>query len=524
MAKNTDYIYLEEIKNLSKKFQENVKVLFKGHDRIEYPLSQDILDKIGQIQIRENDDDYTIFKYQDVLNKLWSKLISSAIIALRFFDKREPFMNAGMQKIPHAYGIDSLSKYFKKYTEFESVMYGGSKYYRDHLVHVFRVWLLGIDLLLKDNCKYLKDIKLPDDNDANDVEKISMWTIIALTHDLGYPLEKALSIIDRTKDMMSLFVVNPVMTIDLSFNGVQNSMNDYILRLISSKMRIKEDKYEDKKENKAKKDKNEDKKEEDRNEDEEDKKDDKEKAYVVRLQSKYYFKFQKSLEHNKHGILSTIIIYKLLLYFLESDFSMNEDYAFSEEDSRQFYIRREILRAIASHTCHDVYQLDATTFSFFLILCDDAQEWGRKYISELYIDKSSEYTLCGVKIYNENDLYKISLNDKYTVPEDYDFRSSVIKRFISQSLDYRDIFRDGQDTEQRNFEFTRKTEIEVNKAVNASYQLSLIISTKDQTKVVITKDNGISDLSGEMDKINEDFKDVGIIRQSEDNKRIEVLL
>ena len=93
----------------------------------------------------------------------------------------------------------------------------------------------------------------------------------------------------------------------------------------------------------------------------------KRKRYVARLQPKYYFKLQKSLEHSQHGILSSLIIYKHLLYFLESDYSLNEDYMFDHEDSRQYYIRREILRAIASHTCHDIYQNDMLRFSFLLI-------------------------------------------------------------------------------------------------------------------------------------------------------------
>lgn len=492
MATNTDNIYLEVVKKLAKSFQDKANELLIGHEEIDYPLSKNILSLIDKIQVQEDDSEYEIFKYQDKLNDLWSELISSSIVSLRFFDKREPFCKKGVKKVPHAYGIDSLCNYFKKYTDFESVMYGGSKYYRDHLVHVFRVWLMGIDLLLKEDGKYLQAIKLPDDNTANEIEKVSMWTIIALTHDLGYPLEKALSVIERTKDMMSLFVVNPVVTMDLSFNGVQNSMNDYILRLISSKMRQASP--------------------------------DKADQFVARLQSKYYFKFQKSLEHNKHGILSAIIIYKLLLYFLESDYSINEDYTFTKEDSRQFYIRREILRAIASHTCHDVYQLDATSFSFFLILCDDAQEWGRKYISELYIDKSNSYSLGGVKIELEDDTYKISLKDKYTVSEKYNFRNTIIKRFISQSLDYRDIFRDGQDTDKRNFEFIRKTEVEVTKAENVTFQFQLVISTKEQTKILITKDNGDGKVIDDLHEIKEDFEKFGIINPLEDGKKIEVYL
>ena len=87
-------------------------------------------------------------------------------------------------------------------------------------------------------------------------------------------------------------------------------MNDFVLRFLSSKMHIR---------------------------------DEAQKTYVARLQPKYYFKFQKSLEKSMHGIISSIIIYKLLIYFLESDYNINEDYVFYEEDMRQFYIRREFL-------------------------------------------------------------------------------------------------------------------------------------------------------------------------------------
>lgn len=95
-------------------------------------------------------------------------------------------------------------------------------------------------------------------------------------------------------------------------------------------------------------------------------------------------KYTKSLEHFDHGIISSVIIYKMLLYFLESDFNLNDDYEYKYEDARQFYIRREILRAMASHTCTDIYNIYLTTFSSVLFLCDELQEWGRKSWNELY--------------------------------------------------------------------------------------------------------------------------------------------
>ena len=109
-----------------------------------------------------------------------------------------------------------------------------------------------------------------------------------------------------------------------------------------------------------------------------------EKEYLGRIQPKYYLKYAKSLECFQHGIISTIIIYKMLLYFLESDFNLNDDYIYKKEDARQFYIRREILRAIAAHTCPDAYNIHLATFSSLLFLCDEFQEWGRRRWNELY--------------------------------------------------------------------------------------------------------------------------------------------
>lgn len=86
------------------------------------------------------------------------------------------------------------------------------------------------------------------------------------------------------------------------------------------------------------------------------------------------------------------------MYFLESDYSLNEDYHFTEEDRRQFYIRREILRTIATHTCNDIYQMYIASFPLLLRICDDTQEWGRKNITELYISSSRQYELNSVEL------------------------------------------------------------------------------------------------------------------------------
>ena len=414
---NIDLKYIDELTNLLEGLDNKLVAIEKNPKT--YSLDNTIRDRLSELKglIKDSSTEYAMYQYHDKVQQLWIELIKKSIQCLRYFDMREPFID-NETKYPLSYGISQLDAYYRKYRDFENVMYGGVKYYRDHVVHVIRVWLLGCVVLLRDNCTYIERIQIDEECTINLYEKLSIWTLIALTHDLGYPLEKASKIIDTTRDMMTAFVSNPVVSMDLSFNGVQNSMNDFILRLMSSKMVKKLDTEEGTK-------------------------------YVARLQSKYYFKFQKSLEHSKHGVLSAIIIYKLLLYFLESDFTINEDYTFAQNDVRQFYIRRDILRAIASHTCSDVYQMDQNSFSFLLIICDDAQTWGRKGISELYVNKKSQYDFKDIHC-EEQDTWHIL--DSYEVNEDAD-ANNILSAFKRQCMNYMAIFRDGQETVKRNFNF-----------------------------------------------------------------------
>lgn len=467
--KNTDLRILQSVIDNKDSVAKVVKA--EGIEDVfaEHPLDEEVLKSLqGLVNIDEKSE-FAIFKKVDEIKELWTVLIKKSINCLRFYDSREPFHTTPAKK-PHAYGIDELRDYFDKYTEFESLLYGGSKYYRDHVVHVFRVWLLGIDLLLRNNGQYLKDIVVEANYIINPLEKLSIWTLIALTHDLGYPLEKSLQVIDKTREMMKSFIVNPVVSMDLSFNGVQNSMNDFVLRFIGSKMHKKND------------------------------------TYVARLQPKYFFKIQKSLEHNNHGVLSSLIIYKMLTFFLESDYSINEDYSFSEEDSRQFYIRRDILRSIASHTCHDIYQLNIYSFSFLLILCDDAQEWGRKSISDLYIERGEVYKYEGIEIDFTPDGNTCSLMDKYEVEKTASLKS-ILDKFAKQSKKYRDVFRDGQETNNRNFDFIRQEEIDITGlSPTKNYILRLIVTRNEPARIIATRTNG--DKLGETEVFAKELKDV----------------
>ena len=92
------------------------------------------------------------YEANDTIDKLWGLLIEKAVICLRMFDEREPFLLSSCNnKYQYVYGMDKLKQYHDSYVDFEGILYGSDVYYRDHVFHAIRVWLLGIYLLLSDN-------------------------------------------------------------------------------------------------------------------------------------------------------------------------------------------------------------------------------------------------------------------------------------------------------------------------------------------------------------------------------------
>lgn len=418
----------------------------KGELPFPYPLDAEIIGRrrSGGVlkELLVGDSHEIPYSQSGRLDGLWERLIDKSICCLRFFDKREPFHDDHELPIV-AYGMDSLRDYRNRYTAFEGLMYGSSPYYRDHVFHVFRVWLLGVFALTQDAAtgdaadmkqKLAGILRLDGGSDflkGNFFEIMSMWTIAALCHDLGYPLEKAEQILGKTKDMMREFIPNPNVLNNFSFTGTQDNINDYVLKFMSTKMvKVEGDKPAGSETDGCR--------------------------FYGRIQPKYYLKYAKSLERFKHGVIASVIIYKMLLFFLESDFNMNDDHVYSQEDARQFYIRREILRAIASHTCSDAYSIHLVTLPSILFVCDELQEWGRKTWGDIYSGgPAREVGLIITRL--DEDGIEIEETMKREEASDVAAEADIVKRvFESQYSLYKTKFRDGQDTAKRDFSI-RKT-------------------------------------------------------------------
>jgi hypothetical protein len=199
---------------------------------------------------------------------------------------------------------------------------------------------------------------------------------------------------------------------------------------------------------------------------------------------------------------------------------------FDYEDARQFYIRREILRPIASHTCKDIYQNDALCFSFLLIICDDAQEWGRKNITQLYVNEKTDYEFAGVNIEVNDDSSEISISDRYSIAKK-EIMQKLLISYRKQCIDYRNLFRDGQDTSNRNFNFYRHLYIKSTISEGQiQYNLSLEIKKENQTKVIakIEQDHKFKKKDILKLALEEIFKDYGGCALSSEDKILEVSL
>ena len=266
-------------------------------------------------------------------------------------------------RMSSSYGIDEIDSYYDDFIDFESVLYGTDDHYRDHVNHVIQVWAVGLSLLdhhkfnFPDGYIVKKEIdfhfeianeKKPkkvkgkiEKHKKNKEEYISkselwaMWTIIALCHDLGYPIEKTSKINVQAKKIISHFGNMNFSELNYSFDIFNTFLVNKLLDVVSSKAKIESNR--------------------------------------TSIQTKFRDKISKSLEDYKHGVFSSLLLFKSFTFFLETDIFQNTG-NLSHEDLRQFHIRKEILRAIAGHTCPKIYHLELNTLSFLLILCDELQE------------------------------------------------------------------------------------------------------------------------------------------------------
>lgn len=260
---------------------------------------------------------------------------------------------------------------------------------------------------------------------------------MALTHDLGYPLEVIHTINQRVRKMLQQFGNIPVQELGYNYFTQFGSITDFTIKFLSSNVIST-------------------------NQDE----------FIIHLQAKYYQKFLSALSNFDHGVVTSTILMKNLVYFKESDYMIDAQKPLKREDARQFLIRREILRAIASHNCDDIYHLGIKNFPFMLTLCDEMQEWGRPRLVDITKRGGSETKLTINKFDDKVVDYKItfSLPSKH-VPSDteLEYTANEITKYFNETCEkWCNLLRSAVGGEERElelrFEVEDQTAHEVRKA------------------------------------------------------------
>jgi hypothetical protein len=391
---------------------------FKVHGRIPSQVKK-LKKEIGELK-----SDKELSLQKDQLLKIWDLLIGSAIVYLKSKDKREKHHD------DEDYGVSNLSKFFRSYTDFESVFYGADKHYRDHVSHMFKVFLLG-ELLLTEKKLFAKiqigELFLDEKFKILDEEKEAVWCIISLTHDLGYGMRLVPNINKKTRSMLEKFDIFDIH--ELGFPFPNQPFNEFVIKIASSELR---ELTENEKELLKKKDDEKKPPLEDR------------RKYVNHIQSKYLLKFSRSFDHFSHGIFSSILLVKNCIYFLERDFSRNLSKPLNQLDARNFLIRQTILRSIASHDCDEIYYLTLPQFPFLLRIIDEMQDWGRPGLSDLFKHKP-EIDLFVDKLDDANISYRCVYRNNLNAPLDAkdkkEFNDIIKAEFIRKCEIFRKILR-----------------------------------------------------------------------------------
>ncbi len=322
--------------------------LLKDRGNFSY-LSEETRKRLKELKLKTNQDDLRFLHKH--LVELWPCILTDAVLQLikgsQDYDEDNPNMDSFFDAA--TLGARELGEVLKGFSEFEGIMYGASPdHYRDHVAHSFRVWIIGQWILKK--CFKRELSGLGDfDNDMEKEEWESMWALVALCHDIGYPLSKIEQINERARQTLRKQGLISEGDMRFTFRRQMLPFHDTIIRLMASNavMLPHNDKY------------------------------------VTHLQNKYYLKLLKSFDRLDHGIVSSLLMSKSLVYFLESDLSHDARKPLDSQDARQFLIRREILRAVASHTCPEIYHLQFNTLPFLLYIVDEVQCWGRPTLEQL---------------------------------------------------------------------------------------------------------------------------------------------
>jgi hypothetical protein len=189
-------------------------------------------------KIPEPTDGGGLATYQESLLRLWPDILTDALRRLKEKDTREyDPAKKGLLTFFHAesLGVEELYEILQAFSEFEGLLYGASPdRYRDHILHSFMVWIVGHGIL---NELLQGDVSTGEEPSLriSAEEWHCMWALVALCHDIGYPLGAIEKINRRARETFRKLGLVPSGELQFVFRPQMLSFHDTIIRLVASK-------------------------------------------------------------------------------------------------------------------------------------------------------------------------------------------------------------------------------------------------------------------------------------------------
>ena len=342
---------------------------------------------------------YTRLAKTEAARWLWEKFLWSSLAAIT----------------DNFRGYNDLTNYFTQYIRYENLLFAVDRHHRDHVIH--SIWVMLIGFYLLDTCKTISPIdyssvlydhgeNLPSskscETDIRQREPI-LWCLIALTHDLGYPIQKTREVNDLMSSMIDNFGFLEQQHFTYRFTTLQNTAIEELLNMLSSAVWFTPN-----------------------------------NTHKIMCSTGTRLDYAKSFERLDHGIMSAYLLTNYIDHICDTmNVPIHPDVSISNPAkavSQAIVI--SWLRAVASHTSKNRYWLALNNMDALLTIADELDEFSR-YSHDLYLDR-----WVMVKCHPTFTCTKKSIRLEYTFPSNREFdhlsffRNKVVKlmnRFQLQS-------------------------------------------------------------------------------------------
>jgi hypothetical protein len=338
---------------------------------------------------------------------------------------------------PKSNSIAKIEKYIDTFTVFEEMLFGLDQSYRDHTLHSLWVYLFGHEFIVsmggyetivisgQMQITYYSKDKIPKFNlfaasqEGTLPHLEAMWGMIAILHDLGYPIEAISSkpeevfgrILDPfAVDFNSVFHVELTSRISLLHQSICDLLSTmYRPAFLTSD---ESDKYF-------------------KEADEKGKFLNIPREPTISKDEAREAEFKIASVDKIHSAWSVILAFKNINYLHESDYrgGGNRDYL-------KLLTRRDILNSILHHTSEEPEDAAVNRFQFILLLMDDIEEAARYSRGGRLRGLVSDF--CDIRWHISKTVAEIELdyaNYEYDVEKKYSEMSNKYKAQISDDKD-----------------------------------------------------------------------------------------